>query len=93
MKRGKKSTFYFFHIPAPGLTEASDIEDADVVRRGREGDGLVDALHDVVEEPTVHRLGQGVARPRRLPHLQRDPGGDDTFNQGEKRKKQTVILN
>lgn len=52
------------------LTKASDVEDANVVGRGGEGDAVVDAPHDVVEEFAVHGLGECITCPRCLVGLE-----------------------
>lgn len=58
------------------VTEAGDVEHADVVGGGAGGDAGVDAAHDVVEQAAVHRLRQRVASVARLVRLQRHPASD-----------------
>ena len=55
------------------LTEARDVQHADVVAGRAEGDALVDDGHDVVEQPRVDALGERVAGAVGLVSLQRHP--------------------
>ena len=57
------------------ITETGDVQHPDEVVGRLEGEALVDPLDHVVEEATVHGLGQGVARIVSLFHPQRHPGG------------------
>lgn len=58
------------------LTKTSDVQDADEVGGGVEGEALVDPGHHVVEQAAVHGLRQGVPSVVGLLHFERHSGED-----------------
>lgn len=61
------------------LTKASDVQDADEVGGGVEGEALVDPGHHVVKQAAVNGLRQGVPSVVRLLHFE---GNSDQDTQG-----------
>lgn len=64
------------------LTKASDVQDADEVGGGVEGEALVDSGHHVVEQAAVHGLRQGVPSVVSLLHFEWHSGKDTQGEQG-----------
>lgn len=68
-------------------TEAGDVQDADEVGRGIEGEALVDSGDHVVEQAAVDGLPQGVAGVVGLLHFERNSVEDKTAMENNVRQK------